>query len=334
MTNNILKKISVLCAAALIAAILLGIASGSEWIGLSFAHAEDYAAGDAEIAGKIKNLDIEWTSGAVTVAYHSADTVLLREKADRPIKGGDQLRWRLDGDTLRVRYRKPGIRLFGSASKDLTVTLPEGVALEDVRISAASATLRIPALQAQTLKLNVTSGDIFAAANAHEAEIGVTSGDMELKFSGAAQTIKVGSTSGNCLLEAESAETVDLGSTSGTVRAAVKTAKTVEIGSTSGDVQVLIGEAEKAKISTTSGDVQLKIARFDELTVKTSSGKIEAAVPTAPGFTARIRTASGDVGYDLPLSKQGKDYVCGDGSGEVELKTASGDITLLDAMKE
>ena len=34
------------------------------------------------------------------------------------------------------------------------------------------------------------------------------------------------------------------------------------------------------------------------------------------------------------LVKQGKDYICGDGSAALELKTTSGDITLLDAMQE
>lgn len=334
MKNNVLKKLSAICAAALIAAILLGMGDAAGWIGLSYAHADEYAAGDAQITGAVRNLEIEWTSGNVTVAYHAENTVLLHEKADRPIREADQLRWRLDGDTLRVRYRKPGIRLFESSSKDLTVTLPEGIALDDVHVSATSATLRIPALQAQNLKLDVTSGDIFASVSARQAAVKLTSGDMELKFSGAAEAVKVGSTSGNLLLEAERAETVDLGSTSGTIRAAVKTAKTVEIRSSSGDVQAIIGAAEKAKIGSTSGDVQLKIAQFDELSVKTTSGNIEAAVPTAPGFTARFRTTGGDVAYDLPLTKQGKDYICGDGSAALELKTTSGDITLLDAMQE
>ena len=47
-----------------------------------------------------------------------------------------------------------------------------------------------------------------------------------------------------------------------------------------------------------------------------------------------VRTTGGDVAYDLPLTKQGKDYICGDGSAALELKTTSGDITLLDAMQE
>ena len=327
--NGFFKMLRGLCSAVLILTLALCLCDAAGWTGISLARAESYAVGNAEISGTVRNLDIEWTSGAVTVAYHSGNTVLLEEKSDKALREDEQLRWCLDGDTLRVRYMKKGFSLFRSVTKELTVTLPEGISLEDVRIEATSATLRIPAMTAEKLKLNVTSGDIFAAANARKVSADATSGDMELRLGGEAREIDIESTSGNTLLEAESAKAVRIKATSGTLRAAVKTADEVEIKTTSGLIQAMIGQAETISLKSTSGDIQLKAARFGTLSIGTTSGDVKAALAAEPGFTARFHTGSGKISHDLPLAKQGKDYLCGDGSAKLEIKTTSGDITLL-----
>ena len=51
-----------------------------------------------------------------------------------------------------------------------------------------------------------------------------------------------------------------------------------------------------------------------------------AALPETPGFTASLGTTSGSLEYTLPLSRSGDQYVCGDGSAQVEIHTTSGNI--------
>ena len=64
------------------------------------------------------------------------------------------------------------------------------------------------------------------------------------------------------------------------------------------------------------------------LRINTTSGSVSAFLPENPGFTARLGTTSGSVDYALPLNKQESEYVCGDGSGSVDIHTTSGNIRL------
>ena len=331
VNNGTLKTIAAICAAALIFALLLGVGNILGLTGLPFAQAEKYTLGDGEVTGQIKNLRIEWTSGKVDIAYHKGDTVLFSEKANKPLTDSTRLRWLLDGDTLRIEYCKPGFH-FGSwnLDKELTVTLPEGIALDSLEIDATSGDLNIPGVKAEKLRLSLTSGDIAAQAEADTVTIGCTSGTVSFTALSDAREITIGSTSGTIALTAANADTVKLSSTSGSINAMVKSVRDFRAGTTSGGIQAAIVQAMTAKIESTSGNVDVKIARLDTLKVDSTSGSVTAALPAVPGFTARIGTASGSIQNDLPLAKNNGTYTCGDGSGKVDIETTSGNIHILE----
>lgn len=302
MKNKMMKVLPVVCALVLLAAAM-------QW--LPMARAEQYQVGDAEITAPVKNLEIDWTSGKVHIAYHSGNSVKISEKADGRIREDRRMRWTLDGDTLKIQYEKPGFHLFSfiSSKKELTVTLPEELVLRNARISTTSADMDIPALRADSLRLNATSGTIRAAVDARSVKCKLTSGNIDLQVMNAA-------------------EEIEIGSTSGTVRATVKQAERFKASSTSSDIHAIIGEAKKAEIGSTSGKVIVEITRMEDLDVHTVSGGVTAFLPAAPGFTARITTTSGRIENNLPLTKQGNDYIAGDGSCSVKIHTTSGSITV------
>ena len=161
--NSLLKALLLFCAAILVLSVTLGLKQVVGLPGYQFDDAGKYSSGGAEIAGPVKNLDIDWLSGAVHIAYHSGDSVLLSESSNKAIGADLRMRWRLDGDTLRVRFAKAGLRSNGNQEKELTVTLPEGLVLREAAIGATSGNLDIPALEADSLRLEVTSGDVSAA---------------------------------------------------------------------------------------------------------------------------------------------------------------------------
>ena len=312
--NQIIKIAMVVCAVVLLCAVILNFTGvfGSSGIG-GYADAEKYTAGGTEITGEVKNLYVNWTSGKVAVAYHAGNTVKLEEKADRALSEDEQLRWWLDGDTLRVQFSKPGIRL-NMPGKALTVTLPEGIALDSAELFATSGDLEIPTVKAKTLKLVSTSGDISAAAEAETADAGSTSGDIKLRMAGRTESVSAGSTSGSISVEAEKAGNIRAGSTSGGISIAAEEAGTVTAGSTSGGIYVSLRKTEKAEISSTSGSVT-------------------AALPEEPGFTAKVHTVSGSVSCDLEARRDGDRYIRGDGSVSVSIGTTSGNVRIQAAGK-
>ena len=332
MNNTVLKTVQLVCAILLIISIFPMVNHGIGFADYTYSNAEKYTSGDAVITKPVKNLDIDWTSGKVNITYHKGNSVELSEKSNKPISKDLQMRWYLDGDTLRIRFAKAGFRLNGNQQKELSVTLPEGTTFGDVDISATSGTLNIPDLQTERLKLDVTSGDIFAAAKSKEIACSATSGKIDL-FLEDTEVIKAYSTSGTIILDADASHKTDVSTTSGSIRITIKQAGTVHADSTSGDIYAELGTVKKVKIESTSGDIQVKAVSLEALKVDTTSGSVKAWLPTDPGFTARLDTTSGRIDYDLSMAKQGDDYICGDGSGDVEISSTSGNITVTPSKK-
>ena len=322
-SNKILKALSVLCAAVLLLALGMNLPP--------LAYAEQYNTGDAEITSAIRNLEIDWTSGAVQIAYHSGNTIRVSEKITGVISGDMRMRWRVDGDTLRIEYDKPGFHLFASSphDKELTVSLPEGLKLEKADIHSTSGDLNIHALLADRVELKSTSGDIRAAVKARIIKSKLTSGDIERQVMSAAEEIKIESTSGDITLEsAWAAEKTAIDSTSGNIRAVVKETAEIKAKSTSGDIHAALGHVKNANIKSTSGEITVETGSMEKLEIRTTSGDVTAYLPTSPGFTAKIETTSGRIDSQLPLIMDGKAYIAGDGSSQAEIHTTSGNVTV------
>ena len=322
----------IVCAAVLAAAVLLSV-SGVFGLGrYAYADAERYTAGEADLEAKFRNLDVDWLDGGVTIAYHSAQTVTLRERSGQEISGDMKLRWLLDGDTLRIRYARAGVRtwnLFGSGlKKELILTLPEGFALSGAKLHASSGVITIPSLQAEDVSLEVSSGEIRASADAARVTARASSGDIDLKLAGAQQTVDARVTSGSLSVEADRAETLTAGVTSGGIRVKAGQVGTLTLTSTSGDVHAEAGEAGQITARTTSGGITVRAAQFRTLEAEATSGGVLLRLPAEPGFTARVHQTSGKFSTGLPMTSENGAWVCGDGSAAATVRVTSGDVRI------
>ena len=269
-----------------------------------------YTVGGASLDAAVENLDIDWTDGSVTIAYHGRNTVEIAETARGPLSEKETLRWRLDGTTLRIRYAEPTLFSVRSLKKDLTVTLPEGVALGEVSIDATSADVVVPELRTGAFAADLTSGDLRAVLESpRTVTVSATSGKVELEQRGDADSVRLSGTSGDFQ--------VSLG-TVGTLRAST----------TSGTVRVGAASAADAGLESTSGTIAVALGSFRRLDIETTSGTVTAAIPSRPGFRAEIDTTSGVVESDIALKRSGSSYSCGDGSADVEIDTTSGSVHL------
>ena len=310
--NKLLTTIIAVCGIILLAAVALGFLGVNTY---NYDNAEKYTAGETEIPETIRNLDIDWINGKVSVVSHDADTLTLRETSGSAISEDLQLRWWLDGDTLRVRFAKSGYRhgsffgLFPGQEKELILTLPAGLELSKVNIDTASAIQDLSSLRTEKLDVDSASGAIKVQAE-HIGEINADTA------------------SGNMNILVVDADTIDLDTASGSISITADRIGKLEADSASGAVHTEIGDLNEGKIHSASGSVSVKADRFNTLDVSTASGGVTALLPTEPGFTASLQTASGSMNYSLDLQKSGNEYICGDGSAKVRISTASGSIRL------
>lgn len=147
----------------------------------SYENAQGYSAGACEIEEPIYNLDIDWLAGNVTVRYHEDDCIAVTEETNgRPGNVGE-LRYRLDGNTLRIRYAAPG-RLTYRGSKDLTVLLPEGTSLGELSVETVSANVYGEDISAGKVSVDTVSGDVRVSVlgELRDFEADTVSGDVKL----------------------------------------------------------------------------------------------------------------------------------------------------------
>ena len=330
MSRSLSRVLLIICGIVLIAAVLISLKDVFALTGYHYENADRYTAGGSEITGTVRSLDIDWISGRVRLTSSSGNTVSISETSDKPISGDFQLRWLLDGDTLRIRYAKAGFRQAGltGQQKELLVTLPEGIELKDVKIAATSADLMIPSLQADSLKLTTTSGNITAAVSAGTISTASTSGDLDLTVLADARDIRSTSTSGRIRIEGKNASLLEAVSTSGSIGITAGNIGEFRTTSTSGAVQADLAAADDGQLTSTSGSIAVTARAFRQLKVSATSGSVAAWLPAEPGFTANVKTTSGRFEYGLALSRSGSDYVCGDGSGSVSIHTTSGNVRI------
>lgn len=298
-------------------------------MGIDYANADQYTAGDTVVTAPVENLDINWTAGKISVEYHEGSEIRVSESSDRGLSEDDKLRWWLDGTTLRVQYRKAGIRLsFFSVtpSKTLTLSLPKGIALKTVSLRATSADIIAPELAADDLALNSTSGDIRVSAETRALHGGSTSGSLQITL-GSVDTVSLTATSGSIGVTVKDAKDIFLSSTSGGLYLSQQGGtENLKLDTTSGGITLDTDRAVKASVSSTSGNVTASVRAFSALEIGCTSGDVTAALPDVPGFSGDFHTTSGSFNSEIPLEKSGNTYSCGDGSASVSIHTTSGNV--------
>ena len=327
-TRAFRKTLAALCSVLLIACVLTCLKPVIGFAAYSYPNAARYSVGDTEIQKKISNLDVDWIDGKVSIAYHRDNTVELKETSKKKISNDMRMRWWLDSDTLHIRFAKPGFRQISPLQKNLTITLPMDMELDNVSIQATSGDLAIPALKADSIQLDVTSGDITAVAEARAIHSKAISGDLELTAVGNTKEVSAKSSSGTIDIQAETVGKLTAESSSGDIFIKANGFDAFFCSSTSGEIKTEAGALKKASVSSTSGSVRVDTDKFDALSISATSGDIAVSLPEKPGFTAKLSASSGNISYDMPLRKHGDAFICGSGSGELSISTTSGDIVI------
>ncbi len=298
--------------------------------GFSYANADKYTAGNAEISDPVENLDIDWTSGQINIEYHTGSGVTVSETSPKPLAEEHKLRWWLDGKTLRIRYIKDGITLTFGLDKTLTVSLPRGTTLKKAEISATSADISTDNLLADEIVFDTTSGDLNVYTSAKKLTAGSTSGDITIQQRLDLDSVNVSSTSGFIGLTLGNAKNVDVGSTSGAIRVTASgSIGNIRLDSTSGSITPDLQDVEKADFSSTSGDITATLASFTDLNVDATSGDVSLKLTETTGFTLDLDARPKKLRTTLPMAvkDEGK-YVFGDGSARLRVSTTSGGIRI------
>ena len=289
--------------AVLLIALMFGVLSGKtvvlwpdgSWnIGISghtYPNASEYTAGNAEIKDTVRAIDLEWVSGSVKVVGYDGDVLRVTEQTTNT-DPDMQLHWRYKNEVLYIQpYASQwffGVTEWGD--KNVTIELPYSMhaSLTKIEVESTSASVTVSDISTKALSIDTVSGNINVAD--------------------------------------ATAEVIELDSVSGLIAGNDLIASSMEVDVTSGDT-VLSGTFRHLSMDSTSGDFEIRNTLAPaSAELDTVSGDITLYFPLDEGFTVEFETVSGDFECDYAVSKRGSLRICGDGKGDYDVETVSGDL--------
>ncbi len=263
---------------------------------ISYKDEERYTAGGSTVsAGDIHSMDINWTSGSVTVKAGSGKDIRFYEQEDNSLSENEKLRWLVSDGKLTIQFCKSGLKganfFKNITGKNLVVEVPSGTSLDDFSLDCVSASADVSGFDSDNFDLDSVSGGVMiSGVNCSNVNIDSVSGRLELTdFS----------------------------------------ADSLEMDTTSGKVSVS-GVFSSVDIDTVSGSIAATLSKCpDSFDADTISGSVTLTVPANSGFTADLSTVSGSKKCEIPAAINGNTYVCGSGSSDINICTTSGSISIL-----
>ena len=320
--------------AATLVSLMFGGCGSVNFTGISYEHADRYTAGDATFTGEITALEVEWMAGSVLLSAGETAETTVAETANRELTEEIRVHTWLDGSTLHVKFAASDLHgVLFDLEKSLTVVLPQETDLLDLQISCASASLTVDAVSAEKIVLDSASGSVkmnglTADTLSVDTASGAVSGSADVKKSA---DVKTASGSIRLDLQAENAENVRLETTSGAIETTVNgKTEAFSAETSSGKINAVLAEkVERLKAESASGRITLDLYDVSSADVSAASGDVTLILPADTAFTADVDTASGRFSCEFAVTMEKKDrYVCGAGTAKLDLKTASGDISI------
>lgn len=264
----------------------------------------------------ISELYIDCVSGDIDVIKSDNAKVTLTGHIWPAEEASDFLKVFKEGDTLTVKFdlkSKPfGIR----TDVHMSVYLPKENEL-DVKIKSSSGSIAVSDMQFGDLAINSTSGNTKVTD--------CRGNDMDLRKS-----------SGNTNVENADFNTIDINSTSGNIDV-VNTPANITLDSTSGSTDIS-GATGSIHLRSTSGRVSVSVdgTQLKPIDIDSTSGSVKLYLDNGANFMLYAKAVSGRISSDFEITVKGTSSSksisgkSGDGGNEVNLRTTSGNIDIIE----
>lgn len=187
--NRVLKGFTAVSVTAVAVLSLVGCHIGTTKI--EYKNADKYTVGAGKVDGAVKELEINWISGSITVEYGDVEEITYTETSKKDLKSEEwswlQMRTRYEGETLIIQPCETGWRKLKDVEKSLTVTVPQNGEITTFTVNSVSATVDVSAL-CGNITVDTVSGNVSVTGqtdvkklevNAVSAEVSVTADSVE-----------------------------------------------------------------------------------------------------------------------------------------------------------
>ena len=258
----------------------------------TYANSSQYlAASEFKVSDEITRIDADWINGDVSIVPSGGDEIYIYEIADTSANGYGMMRYRINNGTIYIKFREPG-RYTKFADKTLVIEVPEYMSdMISLDISSVSALVSCDSLTFSDTDIQTVSGMVsLSNFSAPDLEVETVSGEVM-------------------------------------VNGAVKK---VDIATVSGDIGITAEEdCSRINADTVSGHIGVETySAFSDIGISTVSGDVSFRVRSGSPRDINIDTVSGSIDVNGVRVKHGYSSSDVGGTGEVEIDTTSGDVTV------
>lgn len=288
--------------------------------------------------GPSGTLDLSNLAGDVTVTGGSGDEIAVT--AVKRVRGRDAGAGKQQLASVSIEATERAGRV------EVRTVYPQGLDSGSIRHPQVEVDYTVNVPSGATVYLKSFSGSMKVTSVKGELREDTLSGDLEASDVG--KVVRLKSVSGDVNLSTTAPDgEVTLSSVSGTV--VVRNAKTrsLDASTVSGDVRLTDIACDHASLRSISGNVEYAgtLARSGRYEIRSHAGNVRVAPGSTAGFELDAETFSGNARSDLPLTLRaggGQDEptrrgpqrhalrgTYGDGSAVLQIRTFSGDITIV-----
>ena len=106
------------------------------------------------------------------------------------------------------------------------------------------------------------------------------------------------------------------------------TVNTLNVDVSSGGITLDADEIKDLTTKASSGHSAISLGIVPEISsISCSSGGIEISIPEDSDVTVHANISSGEFNYELPFTKDGKNYINGNGTADMNIQCSSGDVS-------
>ena len=272
----------------------------------SYENAGRYTAGSTTLeAGAVDEIDISWLSGTVRFRKAAGSAVTVSEDGTG-LTDRQQVRWWLDGRTLRIQYWASGYGTDNDPDKTLVLEIPDGIS---VSLEGKKGAVILGDHDLKDLSLKMKTADITAGSLTLENDFVLENGGGETDIRGlTARNARFNTLLGEVRINTASVE------------------DSLEMKSGYAQLQVGTVRGGSVKITGYRG-IRLGLGKCESVALDTNTGDIAITVRNGAGATVDFDTGSG-----ARMNGKRVEYtartVIGDGSCSVKVDADSGDLTV------
>lgn len=127
-------------------------------VSVSYKDEDKYVIGDLITNSEIKDIEINYLNGHISIVPSTDDAFKAVETTSKEVEDDVKMRYYVSGTTLYIQPAKSGTRVYGNATRNLSIEIPTNYTMNSIEIDSVSSDIDIN-VDATFLELNTVSGE-------------------------------------------------------------------------------------------------------------------------------------------------------------------------------